>query len=205
MDDDKKILVVCEESEVVRDAFTRAGWDAWSVDLKPSRTPGQHYHGNLFDILGCGWNLVIAHPPCTAIAVSGNRYYAGTQARMDGIKFVERIWFFDGYTGPLCIENPVGVLTTQSRLPVKPQYIQPYDFGENASKKTGLWLRNLPRLRKTKYINPRMVGSKPRWDNQTDGGQNKLPPSETRAAERAVTYLGIAEAMAQQWGNYGQR
>lgn len=199
----KKILVACECSGIVRDAFAALGWDAWSVDKKPSEIPGQHYQGDMFDILGCGWDLVIAHPPCTAIAVSGNRYYAGTQARLDGIKFVERIWDFDGYRGPLAIENPVGVLSTMSHIKVKPQYIQPYDFGEDASKKTGLWLRGLPELKKTKYIDPRMVNGLPRWANQTDGGQNKLPPSEGRQTERSRTYSGIAAAMAAQWSQGG--
>lgn len=215
------ILVACETSQEVLSAFMALGHIGMSCDKEyPGEKGLPHYQGDLFDILGCGWDLVIAHPPCTAIAVSGNRYYAGTEKRRQGIEFVERIWFFDGYTGPLCIENPVGVLTTQSRLPLKPQYIQPYQFGEDASKKTGLWLRDLPPLKSTEYFPPRMVcqcwsvfqyGEKcpngceeglslPRWGNQTAGGQNKLPPSATRAAERARTYSGIARAMAEQWG-----
>lgn len=197
----KRILIACEESATIRQAFQRIGWDAWSCDLKDTRVPGNHFQCDLFDVLENDWDIVIAHPPCTAIAVSGNRYYAGTQARIDGISFVERIWFFAGYTGSLAIENPVGVISTMSKIPVKAQYIQPYKFGENASKKTGLWLRDLPRLIGTKYISPRIVNGNSRWDNQTDSGQNRLTPSDTRAEQRSKTYQGIADAMACQWGS----
>jgi hypothetical protein len=183
-----KVLVACEESQEVTAAFIAAGHDAMSCDLYHPGAKGlPHYQGDLFDVLGDGWDLVIAHPPCTAIAVSGNRWYAGTQARCDAIAFVERIWFFEGYRGPLCIENPVGVLTTQSRLPVKPQYIQPWQFGHGETKRTGLWLRDLPPLAPTNIV----CGREQRiW---------KMAPGPDRQRERSKTFPGIAAAMAAQW------
>jgi len=184
----KKILVACECSGIVRDAFAAIGWDAWSCDLKPSETPGNHYQGDMFDILGCGWDLVIAHPPCTHLSVSGNRWYAGTQARLDAVKFVERIWDFDGYRGSLVIENPVGVLSTMSKLGKASQYIQPWQFGHGETKKTGLWLRDLPKLQPSNIVSGR--------DNRI----LKMAPSPERQTERSRTYSGIAAAMASQWG-----
>lgn len=183
------IAVMGEESQEVLAAFMALGHTGISCDIAHPGAKGlPHYQGDMFDILGCGWDLVIAHPPCTYIAVSGNRYYAGTQKRLDAIAFVEKIWFFDGYRGPLCIENPVGVLTTMSRLPVKPQYIQPWQFGHGETKKTGLWLRDLPPLKPTCIVEGREQRI---W---------KMPPSETRSRERSRTYPGIAKAMAEQWG-----
>lgn len=184
------ILVGCETSQEVLAAFMALGHTGMSCDkYYPGEKGLPHYQGDLFDILGCGWDLVIAHPPCTHLAVSGNRWYAGTQQRLDAIAFVERIWFFDGYKGPLAIENPVGVLSTQSRLPVAPQYIQPWQFGHGETKKTGLWLRDLPPLAPT---------------NTAEGREQriwKMPPSAGRQKERSRTYSGIAQAMAQQWGS----
>lgn len=191
-----RVLIACEFSGIVRQKFTELGHDAWSCDLLPTEIEGNHYECDLFDVLGLGWDLVIAHPPCTAIAVSGNRYYANTQARLDGIKFVEDIWFSDKYQGKLCVENPVGVLG-KSKIPVRPQYIQPWQFGHPESKKTGLWLRDLPNLIPTEILE---VPSSGRWKNQTSGGQNNIGPSDRRWKERSRTYEGIAKAMATQWG-----
>ena len=184
------VLIACEYSQEVAAAFIALGHRATSCDMYHDGEKGlPHYRGDLFDILGAGWDLVIAHPPCTAIAVSGNRWYAGTPERRAAIEFVERIWFFDGYTGRLAIENPVGVLTTESRLPVKPQYVQPWQFGHGETKKTGLWLRDLPPLVPTDVV----PGREQRiW---------KMPPSHERAKLRSRTYTGIAQAMAQQWGS----
>jgi hypothetical protein len=183
------IAVLGENSQEVLAAFVALGHTGISCDLNHEGEKGlPHYKGDMFDILGCGWDLVIAHPPCTHIAVSGNRWWAGTPERKAAIEFVERIWFFQYYTGPLCIENPVGVLTTESRIPVKPQYIQPWQFGHGETKKTGLWLRDLPPLVPTDIV---------------DGRENriwKMPPSPDRAKERSRTYPGIARAMAEQWG-----
>lgn len=187
-----RVLVACEFSGRVRDAFSNRGCDAWSCDLLPTETPGRHILGDLFDILRDGWDLMIAHPPCTAIAVSGNRYYAGTDARKRAIEFVERVW--DAPIPRIAIENPVGVLSTQSNLGKPDQYIQPYEFGHPESKKTGLWLKNLPKLVPTNVLT--LNG---RWANQTRSGQNRLGPSPDRWKKRSRTYPGIARAMAEQW------
>lgn len=189
---------MCEFSGVVREEFKKLGHDAWSCDLLPSEIDGKHFQCDIFQVIDSDWDLIIAHPPCTAISVSGNRYYANTQARLDGIKFVEDIWF-ESHNAKLCIENPVGVLVTMSRLPVKPQYIQPHWFGHPESKKTGLWLRGLPNLIPTNKLDLPECGY---WDNQTPSKQNKLGPSETRWMERSRTYKGIAEAMAKQFTEY---
>ena len=182
----KRILVACEYSGVVRDAFRNLGWDAMSCDLLPTESEGNHYQGDCFDLNWGDFDLVIAHPPCTALCVSGNRYYAGTQAREDAARFVERMW--DQPVDRLCIENPVGVLNRLcSKLP-KPQYIQPWQFGHGETKKTGLWTRGLPDLEPT---------------NVVDGREQrlfKLPESKNRWKIRSTTYQGIADAMANQWG-----
>ena len=181
-----KVLVACEFSGIVRDAFLGKGHDAMSCDLLPSETPGPHYQGDMFDLDLASFDLIIAHPPCTAICVSGNRWYAGTQARLDGIAFVKRIW--DIPVSKMCIENPVGVINTFLPEMPKPQYIQPWQFGHGETKKTGLWLRGLPPLKPTKIV---------------DGRKNriwKMAPSPERSKERSRTYKGIAEAMAEQWG-----
>ena len=179
-----KILVACEESQEVTAAFIALGHDAMSCDLLPGAKGLPHYQGDMFDILQNDWDLVIAHPPCTYIAVSGNRWYVGTPERKQGVEFVERIWFEWG--GKLCIENPVGVLT-KSRIPVSPQYIQPWQFGHGETKKTGLWLRGLPELVPTNIVDGREQRI---W---------KMPPSPDRQRMRSRTYSGIAQAMASQW------
>jgi hypothetical protein len=147
------ILTGFERSQEVLAAFMTLGHTGMSCDKYADGEKGlPHYRGDIFDVLGCGWDLVILHPPCTAIAVSGNRYYAGTQARRDAIAFVESLWFFGGYRGRLGLENPVGVLSSQSRLGKATQYIQPWQFGHPESKKTGLWLRDLPPLVPTDIV-----------------------------------------------------
>lgn len=187
-----KVLVACEYSGVVRDAFIARGHDAMSCDLLPTDAPGPHYQGDMFDLDLASFDLVIAHPPCTALCVSGNRYYAGTDARTGGAAFVKRIWQCNAPR--LAIENPVGVINTLLPELPRPYYIQPWQFGEDASKKTGLWLRNLPPLLPTQIL------AKERYANQTPSGQNKLGPSPDRWKIRSATYPGIAEAMAVQWG-----
>ena len=181
-----KILVACEYSGIVRDAFSALGHDAMSCDLLPTDSPGKHYTGDMFDLALNSFDLVIAHPPCTAICVSGNRYYANTRARLDGVAFVERIW--DSVSGRLAIENPVGVLSTMSTLGKPSQYIQPWQFGHGETKKTGLWLRGLPKLVPTNIVDGREQRI---W---------KMSPSEDRWKERSKTFPGIAAAMAEQWG-----
>jgi len=193
-----KILVACEFSGTVRDSF---GSGAISCDLEPTETPGAHYCGNVLDILYDGWDMLIAFPPCTYLCSSGLHWNNRVEGRAEktelALEFVRTL--MNAPIERIAIENPVGRIGTAIRR--ADQYIQPYEFGHNASKRTGLWLKNLPLLRPTCYIEPRMVNGKARWANQTDSGQNRLGPSKKRAAERGRTYLGIAEAMADQWGN----
>ena len=195
-----RVLVACESSGTVRDAFDALGHDAWSCDLLPGERPGQHYEDDLFEVLDLGWDLVIAHPPCTFLSASGLHWNrrrperaAQTAAALD---FVRRIMAAD--VPRLAIENPVGCISTQIRRP--DQIIQPWQYGDDASKTTCLWLRGLPPLVPTESVLPRLVNGRPRWGNQTDSGQNRLGPSPTRWRERSRTYQGIANAMAEQWG-----
>ena len=181
-----RVLVACEYSGVVRDAFARLGHDAMSCDLLPTDSEGLHYEGDLFDLDLTGFDLVIAHPPCTAVCVSGNRHYVNTKARKDGAEFVQRIW--EGVKGRLCIENPVGILNRLVPCLPRPQYVQPWQFGHGETKKTGLWLRGLPKLEATDIVE----GREHRLYN--------LPPSKDRWKIRSTTFPGIAKAMAEQWG-----
>lgn len=199
------LLVMCETSGIVREAFRSRGLNAFSVDILESDDDSiNHFVGDVYEALDFFEpRMIIAHPPCTALCVAGNHVYAKGKPkhheRQEAVKWTEDLWFAClARAEKVCFENPVGVLFTQSRLP-KPQYVQPYEFGEDASKKTGLFLHNLPRLEGTKRIQGRIVNGKERWSNQTDSGQNKLGPSEDRWKLRSKTYLGIAEAMAEQW------
>lgn len=214
-----KVLIACEFSGVVRDAFAREGHDAMSCDLLPTEAPGKHYTGNVFDLNLTEFDLIIAHPPCTYLTCSAEWAYVakpmingmprnmkkGTlvgekrlNAREDALNFVKGLW--DIPVNYMCIENPVGVIAKRLPQMGTPQYVQPYWFGEDASKKTGLWLRGLPPLTPTNMIKPRVVNGLSRWGNQTDAGQNKLPPSSDRWKLRSITPTGIADAMAVQWG-----
>lgn len=194
-----RVLIACESSGTVRNAFTKAGHDAMSCDLLETQAPGPHYTGPVQDVLNDGWDLMIAHPPCTYLSVSGmhwtTRGLRDPQLTEDALKFA--LLLFNAPIEKICIENPVSVISTRIRKP--DQIIQPYQFGHDASKKTCLWLKNLPLLAHTEYVAPRMVNGKPRWSNQTDSGQNKLPPSKDRWRLRSKTYQGIADAMAKQW------
>lgn len=215
-----RILIACEFSGRVRDAFITMGHDAISCDLLPTESPGPHYWGDVRNILNNGWDMMIAHPDCTYLTCSAEWAYkdspyhqkikpgtlvgkARRKARDAALDFIRCL-----FAAPIkkkCIENPKGVIST--RIKPATQYIQPYEYGHSASKKTGLWLENLPKLQPTKIIAGRIVeypkGSGKyveRWDNQTDSGQNKLPPSDCRWKMRSLTYQGWADAMAQQWG-----
>lgn len=195
-----RVLVACEYSGTVRDAFAAAGHYAVSCDLLSSGAPGLHYQGDVAEVLDLEWDLMIAHPPCTYLAVSGMHWTTRglrdpklTEAALDFVKLlmsasIERI----------AIENPISVISSRIRKP--DQVIAPYQFGHDASKKTCLWLKNLPQLSPTTFVEPRIVNGRPRWGNQTDSGQNKLAPSEDRWKIRSTTYSGIAKAMADQWG-----
>lgn len=202
-----RVLVGCESSGRVRDAFAAAGCFALSCDLLDTEAPGPHYKGNVLDIIDDGWDIGIFHPPCTYLSSSGlhwNRRGRMVDGRPraelteEALEFVRRLM-----AAPIpfkAIENPIGCISTRIRPPE--QIIQPWQFGDDASKATCLWLENLPKLQPTRYIAPRIVNGKKRWANQTDSGQNRLPPSKDRWKIRSETYPGIATAMASQWGAY---
>lgn len=195
-----KVLVACETSGVVRDAFAARGHEALSCDLMDTEAPGPHYRGDVRDVLDAGWDLMIAHPPCTYLCASGmhwtTRGLRDPKLTEDAMNFVKLL--LAAPIPRICIENPVGAI---ARLRPASQFIQPYEFGDDASKKTGLWLVNLPPLKPTRYVQPRIVDGRKRWANQTDSGQNRLGPSPDRWRQRSKTYTGIATAMAEQWGN----
>ena len=244
-----RVLVACEFSGTVRDAFTALGHDAWSCDLLPTDSPGLHYQGDVLDLLegwtpvrfsrecdpegddycqntqqDCGeckcygptqdgieytekngvllgrpedhphWDLMIAHPPCTYLASSGlhwnGRIPGRSQLTTDSLTFVAQL--LNAPIEKIALENPIGRINTAIRKP--DQIVQPWMFGEDASKSTCLWLKNLPKLEPTNVI------KKERYGNQTPSGQNKLGPSPDRWKIRSKTYQGIADAIAAQWG-----
>jgi hypothetical protein len=194
-----KVLVACEYSGTVRDAFIAKGHDAMSCDLLPTDKPGPHYQGDVCDILDDGWDLMIAHPPCTYLSVSGihwNNRGRGWEETDKALDFVRLL--LSANIPKIALENPVSIISSRIRKP--DQIIHPYQFGHDASKATCLWLKNLPKLQPTNIIAPRIVNGRPRWGNQTDSGQNKLPPSADRWKIRSTTYQGIADAMAETWG-----
>ena len=189
-----KVLVACEFSGVVRDAFIQRGHDATSCDFLPTESKGPHLRCDVRDILDKGWDLMIAHPPCTHLAVSGARWFKGKEKEQaEALDFIRTL--LDAPINKIALENPVGIISSQIRKP--DQIIQPWQFGEDASKKTCLWLKNLPLLQPTDILpgGPKAIRS-----NQTPSGQNKLGPSPDRWKLRSLTYQGIADAMADQWG-----
>jgi hypothetical protein len=189
-----KVLIACEYSGAVRDAFIRQGHDAMSCDLLPTDVDGPHYHGNVFDVINDGWDLMIGHPPCTHLAVSGARWFKDkVEEQKEALAFVQRL--MDAPIERIAIENPVSVISSRIRKP--DQIIQPWMFGHPEAKSTCLWLKNLPKLVATDVLPLPESG---RWQNQTPSGQNKLGPSPLRWKERSKTYQGIANAMATQWG-----
>ena len=194
-----RILVACEYSGRVRNAFRALGHDAWSCDLLPSEDDSlYHSQQDCFKVIdGADWDLVIAHPPCTHLSSSGARHWAAKAA--DG-RQQEAVDFFMHFTDLDCawaIENPIGLMSSRYRKP--DQIIQPWQFGHDASKSTCLWLNGLPPLVPTNVVQGRAVGGLARWSNQTDSGQNRLSPSPDRWKERSRTFQGIADAMASQW------
>ena len=197
-----RVLVACEFSGVVREAFRSRGHDAWSCDILPADDNSEyHWQADVRECLRLNtWcddlDLIIAHPPCTYLTVAGNRYYANRPDLY--LPAAEFATLFFNFAPRVCVENPIGRLSTLYRKP--DQIIQPYEFGEDASKATCLWLKGLDPLASTKRVVGRIVNGKERWSNQTDSGQNKLPPSKDRSNLRSITYPGIAEAMAEQWG-----
>lgn len=206
-----RVLVACELSGVVREAFRARGHDAWSCDLQPAEDQSPfHWRGDVLELLEDTrsdpefwppFDLMIAHPPCQYLSSSGLHWNRRRPSRIlkteAAIAFAVALW--NAPIQKVALENPIGCLSKAIRKP--DQIIQPYDFGEDASKATCLWLRGVPLLKPTHRIDGRMAANgKERWANQTDSGQNRLGPSPTRAADRARTYHGVASAIAEQWG-----
>lgn len=193
----KRVLVACEFSGTVRQAFRLRGYDAWSCDLLPADDGSPyHFQQDVLGVLGAQrWDLMIAHPPCTHLAVSGAAHFkTKVKEQREALQFVKDL--MAASIPRICIENPVSVISTKIRRP--DQIIQPWQFGHDASKKTCLWLTNLPLLVPTNILPSSGPGH--RWGNQTPSGQNKLGPSPDRWKLRSKTYEGIADAMADQWG-----
>jgi hypothetical protein len=180
-----KVLIACEYSGAVRDAFIAAGHDAMSCDLLPTDVPGPHYQGDVRDVLDGGWDLMIAHPPCTHLAVSGARWFKDKRVeQVEALAFVRLL--LAAPVARIALENPVSIISSRVRKP--DQVIQPWQFGHGETKATCLWLKNLPLLTPTNVVDGR------------EARVHRMAPSPTRWKERSKTYAGIAAAMADQWG-----
>lgn len=195
-----KVLVACEYSGRVRDAFIALGHEAISCDLLPTDSPGPHYEGDVFDLLDNTYDLIIAHPPCTCLCVSGNSTYGATQdryqERLDAVRWTKLLWDKCVLSAKsVCFENPVGVLKRLGGLP-QANYIQPWQFGHMEQKKTGLHLHNLPALRETNNVYDKMM----QLPKNVRERMHYMQPSKDRWKLRSTTYQGIANAMAEQWG-----
>lgn len=192
-----KVLVACEESQVVTIAMRKLGIKAWSCDIEPCSGGHQKWHlqQDVSPLLEDDWDLIIAFPPCTHLSVSGARYFKEKIAdgrQQAGIDFF--MMFANNHNPKIAIENPIGIMSTKFRKP--DQIIQPWQFGHPESKATCLWLKGLPKLKPTRTLPLPASG---RWENQTASGQNKLGPSPERAKLRSKTYQGIAKAIATQY------
>jgi site-specific DNA-cytosine methylase len=180
-----KILIACEESAKVREAFRGRGHDAWSCDLLPSRKPNNHIIGNVLFLLDDSWDMMIAFPPCTHLCVSGARWFKSKEKEQQ-----ESVSFFmclaKAKIKRIIIENPIGIMSTRWRKP--DQIIQPWQFGHGETKATCLWLKGVSPLRATKVVTGR------------EARIHRMPPGPDRSRLRAETYQGIAEAMSEQWG-----
>ncbi len=180
-----RVLVACEYSGRVRDAFIAQGHQAMSCDLLPTDVEGQHYKGDVRDVLYAGWDLMIAHPPCTHLAVSGARWFKNKlQEQAKALDFVRLL--MDAPIQRIAIENPISIISSRIRKP--DQIIQPWMFGHGETKATCLWLKNLPHLKPTNIVDGR------------EARIHKMPPSADRWKKRSETFQGIADAMASQWG-----
>lgn len=182
-----KVLVACEFSGVVRDAFTARGHEAMSCDLLPTEAPGSHYQGDIRDVLDYPWDLMIAHPPCVHLSVSGARHFA--EKRLDGRQQAGASFFMMLARAPvpmIAIENPVCIMSSLWRKP--DQVIQPWQHGHGETKATCLWLKGLPKLEPTNVVEGR------------EARVHRMPPGPDRWKERSRTFPGIAAAMASQWG-----
>ena len=180
-----RVLIACEYSGTVRDAFLARGHDAMSCDLLPTESPGLHYQGDVRDVLGDGWDLMIAHPPCTHLAVSGARWFKDKQVEQgEALDFVRLL--LEAPIPRIALENPISIISSRIRKP--DQIIQPWQFGHGETKATCLWLKNLPKLTPTQIVNGR------------EARVHRMAPGPDRWKERSRTYAGIAAAMAAQWG-----
>jgi hypothetical protein len=182
-----RILVACEFSGIVRDAFIARGHYAMSCDLLPTEKPGPHYQGDVRDVLGEGWDMMVCHPPCTHLAVSGARWFKDkVQEQLDALTFVRDL--LEAPIPHIALENPVSIISSRIRKP--DQTFQPWQFGHGEVKRTCLWLKNLPKLKPTNIVEGR------------EARVHKMPPGPDRWKERSRTFEGVAEAMADQWGDY---
>lgn len=180
-----RVLVACEFSGIVRDAFINAGHDVYSCDLLPTERPGPHIQDNVLYRLTDGWDLMIAHPPCTHLAVSGARWFKEkAKEQEEALEFVRKL--LDAPIPRIALENPISIISTRIRKP--DQIVQPYMFGHGETKATCLWLKNLPKLKPTQWVDGR------------EARVHREPPGPERWKNRSRTYHGIAKAMALQWG-----
>lgn len=196
-----RVLVACEFSGTVRDAFIKRGHYAMSCDLEETDIPGPHYKGDVFDIINDGWDLMIAHPPCTHLAVSGARHFAKKIAdgrQQQGIEFFMAL--ANCNIPKYAIENPIGIMSSKWRKP--DQIVNPWEYGHSVTKATCLWIKNLPLLKPTNIVNKGKVwvAKSGKRMSQWCYDTSCLPPRE-RERERNKTFQGIANAMADQWGN----
>ena len=179
-----KVLVACEFSGIVRDAFLEKGHEAVSCDLLPTENKGPHYQGDVRDIIEDGWDMMIAHPPCTHLAVSGARWFKDKlEEQREALDFVRLL--LNAPIEKIALENPISIISTRVCKPT--QIIQPWMFGHGETKATCLWLKNLPKLEPTDVVEGR--------ENRV----HRMPPSKDRWKNRSRTYTGIAKAMADQW------
>lgn len=189
-----KILVACEMSGIVRDAFIAKGHEAMSCDLLPTQQPGPHYQGDVRDVLHFPWDMIIFHAPCTDICVSGARHFAAKRMegrQQAGVSFFMELWRHgERHIEFMAAEQPIGILSTLFRKP--DQIIQPWEYGHGETKATCLWLKGLKPLKPTNIVEGR------------EARIHRMPPSAQRAMERSKTFTGIADAMAEQWGGTGQ-
>jgi hypothetical protein len=195
-----KILIACEYSGIVRDAFTKKGHDAWSCDILPTESLGNHIQDDILNHLDKNWDMMIAHPPCTHLAVSGARWFSNghkpISLQIESLEFVRKL--MNAPINKIAVENPVSVISTKIKKPT--QIIQPFHYGHAVKKTTCLWLKNLPNLIPTKMVEPEMVKNKGYIMSKFHYDTFKLPKA-IRGKVRSRFYEGIAEAMAEQWGS----
>tara|TARA_B100000519_G_scaffold155506_1_gene136845 strand:- start:298 stop:867 length:570 start_codon:yes stop_codon:yes gene_type:complete len=184
-----RVLIACEYSGIVRDAFAKKGHDAWSCDILDTESPGNHIQDDILNHLDKNWDLMIAHPPCTHLAVSGARWFTEGKKpwslQEEALDFVRKL--LNAPIDKIALENPISVISTKIRKPN--QIIQPFQFGHGERKSICLWLNNLPKLKPTNVVKGREQRI---W---------KMPPSKNRSKLRSLFYTGIAKAMADQWGS----